>query len=107
MSEVAELVAEDRLTPAFARVQVGNQFVIAAAAGAAGEYAILRDYVAETGNEIRDNSNLDFYTVDLSTFLVNNPTKVVRIRLSDGVPADAGCQRRTGPRPVRRTRGVV
>jgi hypothetical protein len=85
---IYEFDLPDNVTTAFARVQVGNQFVIAAAAGATGEYATLRDYVTETGNEIRDNSNLDFYTVNLSTFLVNNPSKVVRIRLSDGVPAD-------------------
>src|SRR5688572_1946382 len=85
---IYEFDLPDNVTTAFARIQVGNQFVIAAAAGAAGEYATLRDYVAETSNEIRDNSNFDFYTVDLSTFLVNNPTKVVRIRLSDGLPSD-------------------
>ncbi len=78
----------DNATTAFARVQVGNQFVIAAAAGADGEYTVLKDYVAETGNEIRDNSNFDFYTLDLSAFLANNPSKVVRIRLTDGQPAD-------------------
>jgi len=78
----------DNVTNAFARVQVGNQFVIAAAAGAEGEYTVLKDFVAETGNEIRDNSNLDFYTLNLSAFLANNPPKVVRIRLTDGQPAD-------------------
>ena len=85
---IYEFDLPDTVTTAFARVQVGNQFVIAAAAGAAGEYATLRDYVAETGNPIQDNTNFDFYTVDLSTFLVNNPTKVVRIRLTDGIPTD-------------------
>ena len=85
---IYEFDLPDTVTTAFARVQVGNQFIISAANGAAGEYAPLRDYVAETGNEIRDNSNFDFYTVDLSSFLVNNPGKVVRIRLTDGVPAD-------------------
>jgi hypothetical protein len=48
----------------------------------------LKNYVAETGNEIRDNSNLDFYTVNLTPFLASNPSKVVRIKLTDGVPAD-------------------
>jgi hypothetical protein len=85
---IYEFNLPDTATTAFARVQVGNQFVISAATGADGEYAELKNYVAETGNEIRDNSNMDFYTVDLTPFLANNPTKVVRIKLTDGVPAD-------------------
>jgi hypothetical protein len=85
---IYEFNLPDEVTTAFARVQVGNQFVIEAAAGAEGDYTLLKDYVAETGNEIRDNTNLDFYTVDLSQFLASNPGKIVRIRLTDGVPVD-------------------
>ncbi|HEX7858935.1 MAG TPA: hypothetical protein VF773_01270 [Verrucomicrobiae bacterium] len=85
---IYEFDLPDTVTTAFARVQVGNQFVISAAAGADGEYSVLRDYVAETGNEIRDNSNLDFHTVNLTSFLASNPTKVVRIKLTDGQPVD-------------------
>ena len=85
---IYEFDLPDTAATAFARVRVGNQFVISAAAGAAGEYVTLKDYVAETGIEVRDRSNEDIYTVDLTTFLVNNPSKVVRIRLTDGVPTD-------------------
>ena len=85
---IYEFDLPDTVTTAFARVQVGNQFVISAAAGAEGEYTVLKDYVAETGNEIRDNTNLDFYPVDLTPFLASNPSKVVRIRLTDGLPSD-------------------
>lgn len=84
---IYEFNLPDDVATAFARVQVGNQFVISAAAGE-GEYTVLRDYVAETGNEIRDNSNLDFHTVNLTPFLGSNPGKIVRIRLTDGVPVD-------------------
>lgn len=85
---IYEFDLPDTLTTAFARVQVGNQFVISAAAGAEGEYTVLKDYVAETANEVRDRSNEDFYTVDLTPFLASNPTKVVRIQLTDGLPFD-------------------
>jgi hypothetical protein len=85
---IYEFNLPDTVTTAFARVQVGNQFVISAAAGAEGEYTELKNYVAETGNEVRDNSNFDFYTLNLTPFLANNPTKVVRIQLTDGVPTD-------------------
>jgi hypothetical protein len=85
---IYEFNLPDTVTTAYARVQVGNQFVISAAAGAEGEYTELKNYVAETGNEIRDNSNMDFYTVNLTPFLTSNPAKVVRIKLTDGVPAD-------------------
>jgi hypothetical protein len=85
---IYEFNLPDEVTTAFARVQVGNQFVISAAAGAEGEYTVLQDYVLETGNEIRDNTNFDFYTVDLTPFLSANAEKIVRIRLTDGVPVD-------------------
>ena len=85
---IYEFDLPDTVTTAFARVQVGNQFVISAAAGAEGAYTELKNYVAETGNEIRDRSNFDFYTLDLTPFLANNPAKVVRIQLTDGVPTD-------------------
>ncbi|MHB9010246.1 MAG: hypothetical protein ACYDC1_25330, partial [Limisphaerales bacterium] len=78
----------DDVTTAFAKIHVGNQFVIEAAAGAAGDFTVVKDWVAETGEEITDNSNLDFYDVDLAPYLANNPTKVVRLRLSDGVPSN-------------------
>lgn len=78
----------DEVTTAFAQVQVGNEFVIEVAAGTEGEFQLEKDWVAETGQETHDISNLTDYPVDLSKYLVNNPTKVVRIRLSDGVPTD-------------------
>lgn len=77
----------DDVTTAFAKIHVGNQFVIEAA-GPEGDFTVQKDWVAETGDEVRDNSNLDFYDVDLTPFLANNPSKVVRLRLSDGVPSD-------------------
>ncbi|MFB3788040.1 MAG: hypothetical protein ACE15F_16905 [bacterium] len=78
----------DDVTAAFARINVGNQFVIELASGADGDYQIVKDYVAETGNEIRDNTNLDTYDFDLASYLANNPQKIIRIRLTDGLPAD-------------------
>jgi len=78
----------DDADSAFAKIRVGNEFVIAAAAGTNGEFNVEKDWVAETGLETHDISNLDFYTVDLSAYLADNPDKVVRIRLSDGVTTD-------------------
>jgi hypothetical protein len=46
------------------------------------------DWVAESGEETTDNSNLAVYDIDLTPHLLNNPTKVVRLRLSDGVPSN-------------------
>ena len=77
----------DTVTSAFARIHVGNQFVIEAA-GEAGEFTVVKDWVAESGEETRDNSNLDFYTVDLGPYLANNPSRIIRLRLSDGLPSD-------------------
>lgn len=78
----------DNVASAFARIQVGNQFVIEAAAGASGEFKLEKDWVVETGQETTDISNLDFYYVDLSPYLANNPDRIVQLRLSDGIPAN-------------------
>jgi hypothetical protein len=78
----------DDLTTAVAQINVGNQFVIEAAAGTNGEFVLERDYVAETGDEIRDNSNLGAVNIKLDPYLTNNASKIVQFRLSDGLPAD-------------------
>ena len=78
----------DEVTNAFAQVQIGNEFVIAAASGTNGEFQVVKDWVAETGQETHDISNLDFYFVDLAPFLTNNPSKIVQVRFTDGVTAD-------------------
>ena len=78
----------DNAVTAFAKIRVGNEFVIEAAAGTNGEFKVEKDWVAETGLETHDISNLDIYTVDLSAYLASNPSKVVQLRLSDGVPSD-------------------
>lgn len=76
------------VTTAYAQVTVGNQFVIELAAGTEGEFVKERDYVAETGNEITDNTNLGVQELNLANYLLNNPEKIIRIRLSDGVPSN-------------------
>ena len=78
----------DEVSSAFAKLRVGNQFVIEAAAGPSGDFKVEKDWVAESGQETRDNSNLGFYDVDLTPYLANNPGKVVQLRLSDGLPSD-------------------
>lgn len=78
----------DAVSTAVAQISVGNQFVIELAAGADGEFVKERDYVEETGEEIRDNTNFKIYNIQLDNYLRNNPEKIVRIRLSDGAPAD-------------------
>jgi hypothetical protein len=78
----------DDVTTAVAQISVGNQFVIEVAAGANSDFAVERDYVAETGNAITDNSNLQVYNVQLDKYLVNNPSKIIQIRLTDGVPSN-------------------
>lgn len=78
----------DDIVNATAQISVGNQFVIEVASGLSGPFVKVRDYVAETGIEVRDNSNLAVQNVDLASYLASNPQKIVRIRLSDGVPAD-------------------
>lgn len=75
----------DDVTVAFAKIHVGNQFVIEAAAGTSGEFTLERDWVAETGLETTDISNLDYYYIDLAPYLADNPDKIVRLRLSDGL----------------------
>ncbi len=78
----------DDVTTAIAQINVGNQFVIEVASGTDGDYKVEKDYVAETGDEVRDNSNLDINNIDLAPYLAGNPQKIVRIRLSDGLPGD-------------------
>jgi len=78
----------DDVSTAFAQIHIGNQFVIEAAAGTSGEFQLEKDWVAETGQETRDNSNLNYYSINISKYLANNPQKIVRFRFSDGLPAD-------------------
>jgi len=78
----------DDVTTAYATIHVGNQFVIEAAAGTDGEFAVEKDWVAESGQETTDNSNLNYYTINISNYLANNPQKIVRIRFSDGIPTN-------------------
>jgi hypothetical protein len=78
----------DNVTKAYANIRVGNEFVIEAASGTNGEFKVEKDWVAETGEETHDITNLAVYTVDLSSYLTGNPSKVVQLRFSDGVPAD-------------------
>jgi hypothetical protein len=78
----------DEVTTAVAQVSVGNQFVVSLAAGTEGEFEVVKDWVADTGEEPRDLSNFAVYEFPLDAYLKNNPQKIVRIRLSDGQPAD-------------------
>lgn len=78
----------DDVSSAFAKIHIGNEFIIEAAVGTDGEFTIVKDWVAESGEQTHDNSNLDFYIVDISKFLTNNTKKIVRFRFSDGVPTD-------------------
>ncbi|MBN2326097.1 MAG: hypothetical protein JXR73_03010 [Candidatus Omnitrophica bacterium] len=78
----------DDIDSAIAQVHVGNEFVIEVASGAGGDFQVEMDWVAESGEETHDNSNLDFYSIDLSPYLIDNSSNIVQIRLSDGVPAD-------------------
>lgn len=75
------------ITQAYAQVNVGNQFIVEAAAGD-GDFVVLQDWVAETGQEPRDMSNHDTYSYNLAPFLANNPNNIVRLRFRDGQPAD-------------------
>ena len=77
----------DDITSAFAMVNVGNQFFIEASSGD-DDYTVEHDWVFDSGQETRDNSNLDSYPIDLTPYLANNSDNIVRIRLSDGVPVD-------------------
>jgi hypothetical protein len=78
----------DDVQHAYAHISVGNQFVIEMAAGADGTFVLEKDWVAETGEETHDNSNFAEYTFDLSSYLADNADNIVRIKFSDGVPAD-------------------
>ncbi|MGA2661205.1 MAG: hypothetical protein ABSH34_27290 [Verrucomicrobiota bacterium] len=78
----------DDVTNAVALIQVGNEFVIQAASGTNGDFQTEWDWVAQTGQETHDLSNLNYYDVDLTKYLTNNPSKIVQIRFSDGVPTD-------------------
>ena len=96
----------DDITTAVAQISVGNQFVIEVAAGTNGAFVTERDYVAETGDEIRDNSNLDTYSIKLDPYLTNNPAKIVQFRFSDGQPSDGWGPYLTGITIVNRTNVV-
>ncbi|MGC9329081.1 MAG: hypothetical protein ACP5I1_15720, partial [Candidatus Hinthialibacter sp.] len=78
----------DDIDSAIAQIHVGNEFVIEAASGTGGDFQVEMDWVAESGEETHDNSNLDYYSVDLTPYLTGNTSNIVQIRLSDGVPAD-------------------
>jgi hypothetical protein len=78
----------DDISEAYAQIHVGNQFVVEIASGEDGEFEVAMDWVNETGEETRDNSNLDFYDFDLSPYLIDNSDNIVRFRLSDGIPTD-------------------
>jgi hypothetical protein len=78
----------DDISAGFAKIHVGNQFVIEAATATSGDFKLEKDWVAETGQETTDISNLDFYYVDLAPYLANNPSKIVQLRLSDGLPSN-------------------
>ncbi|RJP33497.1 MAG: hypothetical protein C4527_04395 [Candidatus Omnitrophota bacterium] len=78
----------DELTSAVAQISVGNQFLIEAAAGTDGAYQIEYDWVGDSGQETRDNSNFGVYEIQLDPYLRNNPQNIVRFRFSDGQPAD-------------------
>lgn len=78
----------DSLTNAVAQINVANQFVISVAAGTNGDFTVERDYYAETGDPVHDKSNLQVCNIQLDKYLVNNPSKIVQIKLSDGLPDD-------------------
>ncbi len=78
----------DEVTTAVARITVGNTFVVSLASGTDGEFQVVKDWAAETGEETHDNSNLATYDFPLDSFFANNPQKIVRIQLSDGQPGD-------------------
>ncbi|HYE33157.1 MAG TPA: hypothetical protein VEH27_17145, partial [Methylomirabilota bacterium] len=85
---IYEFDLPDTVTSAFARVHVGNQFVVEAARGGETDYTLLKDYYAQTGDAVQNLSNLAIHSFDLTPFLANNPSRTVRIRLSDGIPQD-------------------
>ncbi|HOY58290.1 MAG TPA: hypothetical protein PK640_09170, partial [Verrucomicrobiota bacterium] len=78
----------DDAVTAYAHIVIGNEFVIEAAAGTEGAFEVRKDWVAETGEETHDNSNLAEYTIDLAPHLAANPSKIVQLRFRDGVPTD-------------------
>ncbi|MHC1765329.1 MAG: hypothetical protein AB9869_13680 [Verrucomicrobiia bacterium] len=78
----------DEVTTGVARITIGNTFVVSLASGTDGEFQVVKDWAAETGEETHDNSNLGAYDFPLDSYLANNPQKIVRIQLSDGQPAD-------------------
>ncbi len=76
------------VTNAIAHIWIGNEFVIQVASGTNGDFQTEYDWVAQSGQQTHDLSNLDYYDVDLSKYLANNPSKIIQIRFSDGVPSD-------------------
>jgi hypothetical protein len=85
---IYQFTLPEGVTNAVAQIDVGNQFVISVAAGTNGDFVVERDYVTETGNPITDNSNLAVYNVQLAPYLTNNPSRIIQIKLTDGVPED-------------------
>lgn len=83
---VYQFTLPEEVTKAVALISVGNQYVISVAAGTNGDFTTVADYVAETGDAITDNSNLSVKSIKLDDYLANNPSKIIQIKLTDGVP---------------------
>ncbi|MDX9754092.1 MAG: hypothetical protein RBU29_09035 [bacterium] len=79
---------DDSITQAYAQISVGNQFIIEVAGGTGGDFEIEYDWVFDSGQETTDNSNLAVYPINLAPYLQNNPSKIIQIRLSDGIPTN-------------------
>jgi len=73
-------------TNAIAEIMIGNQFVIQVASGTNGDFQTEYDWVAQTGEQTHDLSNLGVYDIDVSQYLTNNPSKIIQFRFLDGVP---------------------
>ena len=72
---------------AVAQITVENEFVIEIASGTDGEFKLMQDWYADNG-DTHDASNHGTYEYKLDDFLKNNTSKIIRIRLTDGNPAN-------------------
>jgi len=78
----------DDAATAVAQISVGNQFVIEIASGTDGEFVKERDYVAEPETRFATIAICRCTRSRLPLPDQCNPQKIVRIRLSDGLPSD-------------------
>jgi hypothetical protein len=68
------------VTNAIAHIQIGNEYLVQVRSGTSGDWTTELSEMNQGGVVLRD--------VDLSTYLTNNPAKIIQVRIGDTSTAD-------------------